>query len=198
MYRYNKLNPEQRKQVVEERIQRGFPAHAPPHPVREATYYLLTAACYHHQPHLRFPARRQHLLNLYFQRAEEAGLRICAWVVLPNHYHLLAYIPERQKAAEVIRRIHSATAYEWNAAEAATGRRVWYRYTDRAIRSERHYYATINYIHYNPVKHRLCQDPTDWLESSVHWYAQYFGIGHLKRWELEYPIGEYGKGWDEF
>lgn len=198
MYRYNHLTPEQRKQVVEERIQRGFPAHAPPHPVREATYYLITAACYRHQTYLRKPERRQQLLELYFQRAENIGMRVYAWAVLPNHYHLLVYIPDMKQAAEIIRLIHSATAHEWNTKDATPGRRVWYRYADRAIRSERHYYATLNYIHYNPVKHRLCEEPMEWMESSIHWYTQYFGVSHLKQWEMEYPIGDYGKGWDDF
>ncbi len=75
--------------------------------------------------------------------------------------------------------------------------KVWYRFSDRAIRSERHYQATLNYIHYNPVKHNCVDSPYDWNESSLHWYLEVYGREWLRDGWVNYPVRDYGKGWDD-
>ena len=77
------------------------------------------------------------------------------------------------------------------------GRKVWCRYSDRAVRSERHYYATLNYLRYNPVKHRVADSPYDWETSSVHWYREQNGREWLRDVWGTYPVRDYGKGWDD-
>ena len=48
--------------------------------------------------------------------------------------------------------------YEWNKEDFQTGHRsVWYKYTDRQIRDDDHFYKALNYIHLNPVKHGYVQ-----------------------------------------
>ena len=48
MYEYRNLTPQQRKELVQQRLCLGFPAHSPPHLIRDENFYLLTAACYDH------------------------------------------------------------------------------------------------------------------------------------------------------
>ncbi len=126
---------------------------------------MLTATCYEHKHHIYSEARRQQLLSMIFDRfgsndneensakALTTNLTICAWVILSNHYHLLVHVGNFDVLSDLFRRIHGATARQWNLEENVTKRKIWYRWSDRAIRSERHYYTTVNYIHYNPVKH---------------------------------------------
>jgi putative transposase len=197
MYEYRKLNPEERQQLVAARRARGFPPHSPPHPAQDATYYLLTAACYEHRPHMSTAARRQQVLDLLFEHSILRGIELRAWVVLPNHYHLLAYVPNFEVLSDFFRRVHGSTTRYWNQDEATPGRKVWYRYTDRAIRSEGHYNTTLNYIHYNPVKHGYSPSPYDWPESSVAWYAEHYGRDWLRDLWVSYPLRAYGEGWDE-
>lgn len=90
-----------------------------------------------------------------------------------------------------------STSRQWNLEDDSLGRKVWFRYTDRAIRSERHYYTTLNYIHYNPVKHGDVDSPYNWAESSVHWYREHHGVEWLRDLWREYPLKDYGKGWDD-
>jgi len=124
-------------------------------------------------------------------------VEILAWVVLPNHYHLLVQVPELDSLSQLFRLVHARMARQWNAADATPARKVWYRYTDRAMRSERHYYTTLNYIHYNPVKHGIVASPYDWVESSVHWYVREFGRDWLRDVWAKYPLRSYGQGWDD-
>lgn len=197
MYEYGKLTQEQRNALVEERKLRGYPFHQPPHPVREQTYYLLTAACYEHQHHMTAAAHRQQILDLLFEQVVLYGIEVYAWVALTNHYHLLVHVPVFDALKIVFQRVHGRTAFEWNQEEYIRGRKVWYRYSDRAIRSERHYNTTLNYIHFNPVKHGLVDSPYDWAWSSVHWYLADRGREWLHDLWRDYPIKDYGKGWDE-
>jgi putative transposase len=195
MYQYRHLTEEQQRELVAERRARGFPSHSPPHYVAGEHDFLLTAACYEHVAHMQTAERRQLLLARCFEEADSAGMTIQAWVVLPNHYHLLAR-PTRSDLHLFFAHIHGATSYLWNGEDHARGRKVWYRYGDRAIRSERHYYTTLNYLHFNPVKHGWAASPYDWHESSVHWYLAHYGREWLRDLWVRYPVREYGATWD--
>jgi putative transposase len=197
MYEYRKLTPEQREKLVHERLARGDPPHQPPHPVRGESLYLLTAACYEHCHHISTPKRRSALLDLLFERFIYAGMEIRAWAVLTNHYHLLVRVHAFDALGNVFQRVHGRTARHWNEEDVTAGRKVWYRYSDRAIRSEGHYYTTLNYIHYNPVKHGLVASPYDWEWSSVGWYRENNGREWLRDLWRRYPLRDYGKDWDD-
>ena len=195
MYEYSRLSKEQKAEIVQYRLQQGYPPHSPPHPVKNHSFYLITAACYKHKPRLNSSQRRQELLNELFTVFIEEGISILAWVVLPNHYHLLTEKLEFKWLSQQLKLIHGRSAYQWNKEDKVQGN-MWCSYTDRAIRSERHYYATLNYIHYNAVKHNWVKSPYDWSESSVHWYLQTKGKEWLRNSWVEYPVRDYGKNWD--
>ncbi|MEC4894927.1 MAG: transposase [Oscillatoria sp. PMC 1051.18] len=197
MYEYRRLTPKQQTELIIERTIRGYPLHSPPHPLKNQNVYLLTATCYEHKCHVNSQIRRQQLLDLIFEIFTTNGIEIRAWVILPNHYHLLVYLTEFEILSKIFRLIHGSTSRQWNLEESIKGRKVWYRYTDRAIRSERHYYTTLNYIHYNPVKHGWAKSPYDWIESSVRWYLDNYGREWLRDLWSRYPVLEYGRGWDD-
>jgi putative transposase len=197
MYAWRKLTPERRAQLVEERLRRGFPPHSPPHPARGEQVYLLSASCYGHVPHMQPATRRQAVLDALFAEFISTGIELRAWVVLPNHYHLLALIPDLREVGEALRRVHGPLAREWNLEDGTPGRKVWYRFSDRAMRSESHYYTTLNYIHYNPCKHACAESPYAWPQSRVHWYLEHEGREWLRDIWRSFPLREYGRGWDE-
>jgi putative transposase len=197
MYEYRKLTPEERQKLVEERLAQGRPPHQPPHPVRGQELYLLTATCYDHRHHLHTPERRQTVLDMLFELFIQHGMILLAWVILTNHYHLLVEVTDFSLLGDIFRRVHGRTSHDWNREDNAPGRKVWYRYSDRAMRSEAHYYTTLNYIHFNPVKHDRVTSPYDWPWSSVHWYLEHKGREWLRDLWRRYPLRDYGKGWDD-
>lgn len=197
MYEYRKLSPEEREEVVRARKEQGYPPHQPPHPHRNEKLYLITAACYEHRRFLSSPERRQQVLDTLFERLIEQGIEVRAWVVMTNHYHLLLNADHFDAIGRAVKRVHGATAREWNVADGTPGRKVWYRYTDRAMRSEAHYYTTLNYIHFNPCHHSEVKSPYQWAWSSVHWYLAENGQEWLQNVWRTYPLRDYGKGWDE-
>ncbi len=195
MYEYRKMTPEERQIVLDERRARGFPYHATPHFKGIEGKYLITAACFEHKPIFDSPDLLSLLKDELLSRLSEC-VQCEAWVFLPNHYHISLEAPDLAIISDVLRKGHSKIATKVNGLHSQRGRKVWYRYTDRMIRNEAHYWATINYIHYNPVKHGYVDKMSDWPWSSVHEYYETMGERKLRELWGNYPVKDYGKGWD--
>ena len=196
-YSFRKLSKRDKEAVLEYRKSRGMPWHAPPHFSTGEAWYLITAATYEHRPILATEDRRN-----YFQHRLLEGIReICgdprAWVVLSTHYHLIARLRDIRDFGKLTRTLHRGTAFEWNRVDGTPGRTVWYRYRDDQIRDEEQYYAYLNYVHANPVKHGLVKRVDQWLCSSVHGYLREFGREYLRDLWRRYPPAEIGEGWDD-
>lgn len=65
------------------------------------------------------------------------------------------------------------------------------------MKSERHFWATMDYIHHNPVKHRIAERWQDWPYSSARLTLAQFGRDAMVELWKGYPIDEYGEGWDD-
>ena len=101
---------------------------------------------------------------LYFDRIR---YRLLAWVVMPNHLHVLIETLPGPTITQVVYSWKSLTAREVNKLFSLTGQ-FWQRdYFDRVIRDERHFANAVKYIHNNPVKARLVQLTEDWPYSSA-------------------------------
>jgi putative transposase len=197
-YRYRKLTPEEQTAIEQERRARGYPLHGPPHPYRYSGFYLLTAANYEHAPIMDSIERRTDFEAHLHHTLTELHAELFAWVILPNHYHVLVGIDTFDQVSAAMQRLHGRTSREWNLADGLTGkRRVWYQYSDRRIRNDQHFFRALNYIHYNPVHHRYADTAYDWPWSSVHNYLHAHGREWLRhQWQTHHP-GDFGQGWDD-
>lgn len=128
----------------------------------------------------------------------DAETTLHAWCVLPNHYHLLLHVPDLKPALGALGKLHGRTSFLWNGEESNRGRKVWCAPTDRLIRSEAHFWCTVNYIHHNPVKHGYVARWQDWPFSSAADFLASVGREKAAAIWKAYPILEYGKGWDDF
>lgn len=50
MYRWRKMTAQQRAEILEERIAHQRPWHSPPHYESDSNCYMITAACFEHEP----------------------------------------------------------------------------------------------------------------------------------------------------
>jgi putative transposase len=198
-YEYRKLTPEQREQVLAQRKAKGYPLHAPPHPFREAGYYLITAANYEHVHIMNSPERRTEFQHRLFCAFQDIQADIAAWTVLTNHYHILTGVQSLDAVSAVLKQLHGATSFEWNKADGLQGRRkVWYKFADRMIRDDAHYFQALNYIHYNPVKHGYVNEASAWQWSSLTLYYEDQGQDWLQKIWKSYPPGpDFGNVWDD-
>jgi putative transposase len=120
-----------------------------------------------------------------------------AWCVLPNHYHALVEASNVNGLLHELGQLHGRTSHAWNGVDNTRGRKVFFRAVERAMRSDRHFWATLNYVHHNPVRHGYVERWTDWRWSSATQYLEQTGVEEAKRIWGDYPIRDYGKGWDE-
>ena len=192
-YDYRGMTPEERTEAVRRRWELGYPTHAPPHPYRGAGWYLLTAANFEHAEIMAMPDRLAGFEARLLDALQGAGARVLAWVVLPNHYHVLVEADSLDGVSSVLQRLHGSTSRQWNLEDGQTGtRRVWYKYTDRKLHNEAHFYRALNYIHINPVKHGCVEDPYEWPWSSLHSYRDALGREWLRDQWKAYPPGDFG------
>ncbi len=121
-------------------------------------------ACYLRDPSI---ARVVEDALLHF---DGARYRLLAWVIMPNHVHILAEQLLGYPLADVVHSWKSFTAHEANKALGRSGH-FWYRdYYDRYIRDLEHLGRTIDYIHYNPIKAGLAERPEEWIFSSARYW----------------------------
>jgi REP element-mobilizing transposase RayT len=91
-----------------------------------------------------------------------------AWVIMPNHIHLLLTPFENVELAVIAHSIESYTAHEANKILGRTGRFWQVEPFDRYIRNARHYASVVRYIENNPVKAGLCKTAREWIYSSAY------------------------------
>jgi REP element-mobilizing transposase RayT len=93
--------------------------------------------------------------------------RLSAWVVMPNHIHLLATRFEAVTLSAIVQSFKSLTSHKANRVLSRKGRFWMPEYFDRYIRNPQHSVKTISYIENNPVKAMLCEKPENWPFSSA-------------------------------
>ena len=198
-YEYRKLSPKQREEIVNYRLEYGYPLHAPPHPFRAAGAYLISAANFEHRPIMDLPNRRTEFETRLLNAVKEISENIITWVVLPNHYHVLIVVRSLDAVSATLKHLHGTTSRTWNIEDKLTEkRRVWYKFADTYIRNDEQLHIAFNYIHYNPVKHGYVSNPYDWPWSSLQIYYEDQGKDFLqKEWQAHKPPDEFGKGWDD-
>lgn len=197
MYRWRSLSDLERIALTEWRQSQKLPKHSPPHLKGEGTC-LLTAACYEHEPVIganvgRMLSFSEELTALVGSFAEA----IHAWVVLPNHYHILLTTPDLKATLKAVGQLHGRTSFRWNGEDNRRGRKVWFNAADRVMRSEGHFWSTMNYIHHNPVRHGYVKRWQDWPFSSALNYLMEVGDEKAKENWQNFPLKDYGAGWDE-
>jgi REP element-mobilizing transposase RayT len=102
-------------------------------------------------------------------RSDGKSYRLSAWVIMPNHIHMLATRIEEYTLAGIMQSLKSITSHKANRLLKRNGPFWMLDYFDRYIRNAKHFANTIRYIEDNPVKARLCKHPEDWPFSSA-WF----------------------------
>jgi putative transposase len=94
--------------------------------------------------------------------------RLIAWIIMPNHVHVLMSVFTGQHLPYIMHSIKSFTANRINKILCRSGQLWQHESFDRYIRDLRHRAATVKYIENNPVKARLCARASDWEFSSAY------------------------------
>ncbi len=107
-----------------------------------------------------------------------------AYVILPDHLHMIWTLPDGDSDYPMRwRQIKSAFTRSFEAKDgevispsrkSKSENAVWQRrYWEHTIAGDADFSAHVEYIHFNPVKHKLAMAPRSWPHSSFHqWVAR--------------------------
>ena len=151
----------------------------------EGSTYFFTIITYKRSPIFKNPIARNILHNTFEQVKFRLPFDIIAICLLPDHIHLLMRLPDNDSDYSMrireIKRLFTisyksqfSSQFERNASrlnkQEAT---IWQRrFWEHTIRDEKDLQNHFDYIHFNPVKHGLVEEPGDWQWSSFQRYVE--------------------------
>jgi putative transposase len=96
-------------------------------------------------------------------------IKLLAFIIMPDHYHTVFTLLDREDLSGVMRRIGSFTANRIRK-DLRLQHAVWQDdgFYDRACRDDGEVYEIVEYIHHNPVRRGLVATPDERLFSSAH------------------------------
>ena len=198
MYQWRKLSNTERESIFASRLLRGGTWRRAPLWDAGKARYMITAACYEHKPVIglnptRLATFESELLELLSAHTES----IHAHAILPNHYHVLVTCEHIVLLRKELGQFHGKTSFLWNKEEHTQGRQIFHGSAETVMKSERHYQASLNYIHHNPVRHGYVSKWQNWPYSSAHAYLQAVGKKEAEEHWKEYPVDRCGAEWDK-
>jgi putative transposase len=127
--------------------------------------HFVTFSCYQRLPYLRSVEARELLERSLETMRVRYGFFVSAYVVMPEHVHLLVSEPLKSDLATVLQALKLSVAVQ------RTERPFWQkRYYDFNVWSDRKVVEKRRYIHRNPVTRGLVKEPEEWKWSSFrHW-----------------------------
>ena len=126
--------------------------------------HFVTFSCYRRQPFFHEAARFELFLRCLEEMRRRFTLCLYAYVVMPEHVHLLLSEPKAAVLAEALHFLKLSFTKRLGASGS-----FWQkRYYDRNVRDHREFVVKIGYIHRNPVKRGLVRSPEEWKWSSAH------------------------------
>lgn len=130
--------------------------------------FFLTSVTRERRPILTEPLHRSALADALRTTQWRRPFACEAIVLLPDHWHIIMTLPAGD--ADFAGRMHRIK----RRAILLTGdRSLWQRgYWERTVRDESELAGLVEYVHYNPVKHRVASCPHAWPFSSFHRYVR--------------------------
>jgi len=105
--------------------------------------------------------------DLLAEHAAAAGVEVWAWVLMPNHVHLILVPSDGDGLRRALAPVHRRYAGHVHARERRTGH-FWQGRYGCAAMDEAHLGAALRYVALNPVRAGLSRRATEWRWSSIH------------------------------
>jgi len=103
---------------------------------------------------------------LLYGESERRFYQLRAWVVMPNHVHVL--LQPMTSMPVITRWLKGSTARQANLILGRTGESFWQDESfDHRVRDEVELDRIVRYVEHNPVSAGLAKDPRDWAWSSA-------------------------------
>src|SRR5215470_6419742 len=147
--------------------------HAPVHQLTPDGVYMVTAATLYKERLFKAPENLSSVENSLLALSHKYQWQLEAWAVFSNHYHFVVRgLPGCTDLGKLIKHLHADTARELNRLDKAAGRQVWFNFWDTRLTYEQSYFARLNYVHQNAVKHGLVAVANQYRWCSAAWFER--------------------------
>lgn len=145
--------------------------------------YFFTVVTHNRRQFLCEPDNISLLRDAFRCIMQNHPFKIEAIVILPDHLHCIWTLPDGEDNFStrwrLIKEYFSRKCAPQYCNQISTSRKkkqekaIWQRrFWEHQIKDEKDFINHAEYIHYNPVKHRLVQSPKDWEYSSFSRYVK--------------------------
>jgi putative transposase len=162
--------------------------------------HFITSSCYRRQPELGSARRRDLFVKILEETRRKYRFVVHGYVVMPEHFHLLVTEPEvgdpsvvmkviKERFSRRVNRRRKQAAIEQGVLWEQVREPVWQRrFYDFNVWSAHKQVEKLRYMHRNPVKRGLVENPKQWKWSSFRAY-RYGETGPVRvkfqEWALE-------------
>jgi putative transposase len=121
-----------------------------------------------------------------------AGVRLCAYCLMPNHWHLVLWPREDGQLSRFVGWLTLTHTQRWNAHRRGTGGGHVYqgRYKSFPIQRDDHFLTVCRYVERNALRAGRVDRAEDWPWSSLWLWrhpGEYEDVPALSRWPVERP-----------
>ena len=153
--------------------------HFPAHIFDFKGSYMVTGGTLYKEHFFKTPTELNLLQDNLFKLAIKYEWNLEAWALFSNHYHIIVQSPENPETLrKFITHFHANTARELNKLHNQPGRRVWYQFWDSQLTYQSSYYARLNYVMQNPVKHGIVDLAQSYPWCSTQWFSTHANKSH--------------------
>jgi putative transposase len=141
--------------------------------------HALTFSCEGRRALLEPDRAKQLLIEGLSAARRKKGFDLWAYVIMPEHVHLLIWPRERPYSiSAILKAIKQPVSFRAREAGLTEGVSFWLPGGgfDRNLTNPKAVHAEIEYMHANPVRRGLCVRPTDWGYSSARFWAGLDGV----------------------
>lgn len=127
-------------------------------------------------------------LDVLEEAVERFSMRLLAYVVMPNHWHMVVWPTAGSDLAKFMAWSTGVHVQRWHRARQSTGTGTIYqgRYKAIPVKDDRHLLTLCRYVERNPVRAGLVARAADWPWSSASPRAREFGP-RLSPWPVARP-----------
>jgi putative transposase len=108
-------------------------------------------------------------LRVFGEAVERVPLRILAWCLMPNHWHLVLWPRKDGELGQFMQRLTTTHVRRWRLYRQSVGQGHLYQGTYKSfpVEADDHFYTVCRYVERNPLRANLVRRAQDWPWSSL-------------------------------
>ncbi len=114
---------------------------------------------------------KKYFMNILFRMQTEGLITFVAWCIMDNHIHLVVQA-KLVDLSLAMKRINISYAKRQHRSEHSVGHVFQDRFMSEPVEDDPYLMQVVRYVHNNPVKAKMVNEPLDYKWSSIHAYKQ--------------------------